>query len=291
MAHGDALTGAHDLLSKWGQEPIALFGLAIVAVTYARGRRAQRACARRGRRTGTLPPAPRRSGAFLGAWLALFVALVSPVDPLGEALFAGHMVQHLLLTLVAAPLLAFSDAGTTLLWAFPLRLRRAIGRVIASPPVRRLRYLFTNALVAWTLHAATIALWHTPALYDLAVANDAAHALEHTSFLVTALLFWWPLLSPRRRARLEPGLALFYLFTATIASALLGAAISMAGAPWYAAHAATAPAWGLSALEDQQLAGLIMWVPAGFVYLGAAVSEVLRMLRSPRASLLSITNS
>jgi cytochrome c oxidase assembly factor CtaG len=123
-------------------------------------------------------------------------------------------------------------------------------------------------------------VWHLPGLYDRAVDDVATHVLEHVSFLATALLFWWLLTDRRARRRLGVGGATLYLFTAALSDTLLGAALSFSRRPWYTAHWGTTAAWGLTPLEDQQLAGLLMWVPAGLVYLVALAPLLVRALRS-----------
>lgn len=276
-----AHTGAHgpqDIWQTWTLEPWVLALLASSALAYAAGWERLRARVR-SRTSGSSRPR-----LFSAALAALIVALVSPIDALGELLFSGHMTQHLLLTLVAAPLLVLSDAGTIFLWALPRGGRRATGRFLRLPAVRLGRRALSSPLNAWGLHTAALILWHVPALYELAIADARIHALEHWSFLTTAWLFWWPVLAPRTRQRLGFGTAVVYLFTAATASAILGAMIAMSGEAWYAVHARWTPAWGLTPLEDQQLAGLIMWVPAAAVYLGALVPIVVRGL-AERAAL------
>jgi cytochrome c2 len=170
------------------------------------------------------------------------------------------MVQHELLMLVAAPLLVVGRPLVPILAALPRRLRRH-----ASPWARALA---PGAFGAWLFHAVAIWLWHVPGIYDLAVRVPGVHALEHASFLGTAALFWWALLrGPGARA--GAGLAVIYVFTTALHTGLLGVLLLFARRPWYATHAATAPVHGLDPLADQQLAGLIMWVPAG-VLLGVA---------------------
>ena len=117
--------------------------------------------------------------------------------------------------------------------------------------------------------------WHLPGPYQAALRSDGVHALEHASFFITALLFWWVLARPDYRRRLSFGADLIFLFTAAMQSGVLGALITFARQPWYPMHAEPASWWGLTALEDQQLAGLIMWVPASLAYLAAAAAVLL----------------
>ena len=138
----------------------------------------------------------------------------------------------------------------------------------------------TGPLAAWLLHAMALWLWHLPVLFDAALANEGIHALQHASFLVTALFFWWSVLGVNTRH--DQGLALLSLFTTMVHTGALGALLTLSPVTWYAAYAATAPAFGLDALEDQQLGGLIMWVPAGLVYVSCGLVMAARWLgRAP----------
>jgi putative membrane protein len=124
--------------------------------------------------------------------------------------------------------------------------------------------VLTSPLTAWALHGLAIWVWHVPALYELAVRNEAVHALQHAMFVGTAALFWWGMVYGRY-GRAGYGAAVFYVFTTTVHTGLLGAILTLAHSPLYPEYAATAAAHGMDPLEDQQLAGLIMWVPAGLV--------------------------
>jgi putative membrane protein len=134
------------------------------------------------------------------------------------------------------------------------------------------------APVAWTLHVAMLWAWHLPSLYEAALRSEAVHVLEHTAFFATALLFWWLLVAPHGR-RLGTGAAVMYLFAAALQCTILGALITFARHPWYPSHYATTRAWGFTPLEDQQLAGLLMWIPAGLVYVAAVVPVLVAALR------------
>jgi putative membrane protein len=256
---------------EWSFEPWVVACLALSAFLYARGVQQLWAHAGRGRGVGALPVT-----AFVSGWLALVVALVSPLDAMGSDLFAAHMVQHELLMIVAAPLLVCGRPVAVWAWALPLQWRRAIGRFFHTPAWRRPWLILTGPLVAWTLHAAALWLWHVPALFDAALRSDAVHALQHSCFLLTALLFWWSVFGGVTRK--EQGIALLSLFTTMAHTGALGALLALSRTPWYAPYAAAAPAYGLDALQDQQLGGLIMWVPAGFVYIGCGLVLAARWL-------------
>ncbi len=204
-------------------------------------------------------------GAFAAGMFALFIALVSPVDTLGEHLLSLHMIQHLLLTIIAPPLLVIGTPPTIFLWVFPVQTRRRLGRwVMPHTPLHELWQFITTPLTAWTLHAAVLWLWHIPVLYEAAVADATVHWLEHVCFFGTAVLFWYASFN-RTRSHYFGGALM--IFTTAMHTSVLGALMTFAGYIWYPIYIERTPLWGISPLEDQQLAGLIMWIPAGMVYL------------------------
>jgi putative membrane protein len=254
----------HDLWSAWTWSPPVLVGLAGGAWVYARGLRTLWGRAGRGRAVPVW-----RAVAYYGGLASVFIALVSPVDAVGAALFSVHMTQHLLLMMAAAPLIVLGDPVTVTLWALPVRWRRRVG--LAWRRSRRLRAVWgvlTLAPIAWTLHVVTLWLWHAPGFYELALQSEPIHEFEHATFFVTALLFWWLLFAPHGRG-LGIGAKVAYLFAAMLQGTILGAVITFARHPWYWSYFGTTKSWGLTPLEDQQLAGLIMWIPAGLIYLAA----------------------
>jgi cytochrome c oxidase assembly factor CtaG len=198
------------------------------------------------------------------------IALISPLDEMSGALFSAHMTQHLMLGLVAPLLLVAGQPLRTLehglpramasgarVWRRRLHLARVRRRVIAL------------ALAAIAAHVGAFWLWHIPALYDAAIAHPALHALEHLTLLATGLLFWAVI--GRARWHHQTGLAVLVLFVAGLGSGALAALLTLAPRPLYEAHATTTAAWHLTPLEDQQLAGALMWVPGGLVYAITAV--------------------
>ncbi len=210
------------------------------------------------------------TAAFVVGWLALAVALISPLHQLGGVLFSAHMAQHELLMVVAAPLLVLGRPIIPFLWALPISWRRVLGAWSAVGAVSATWVLLTGPLVAWALHGIAIWVWHAPALYQATLSSDAIHTLQHVTFLVTALLFWWALLHGRE-GRLGRPAAVIYLFTTSVHTSLLGALLTFSAGLWYPLYEATTLPWGLTPLEDQQLAGVIMWVPAGVAYLAATL--------------------
>lgn len=207
--------------------------------------------------------------AFIAGWLTLVVALASPLDGLAEMLLAAHMLQHVLLVAVAAPLLALSRFEVGLIWAAPRRWRRAIARRHwwRLAPVRWAGWC-VRPVPSWLLQAAALWLWHLPGPYQAALANAWLHAAEHACFTGTALLYWATVMRP---GRLAPGWRILSLLLTGVQSGLLGGLMTFASTPWYPAYRAYAARWGLTPLDDQQLAGLVMWVPASLAYLAGAL--------------------
>ena len=279
-AFAHASQAAEPPLSVWSWDlaPWLVVLMLASAFLYALGLRRLWGNAGRGRGV-SLPQA----GAFWLGWLSLVVALVSPLDPLGEHLFSAHMVQHELLMVVAAPLLVIGRPLATWTWAFSPAQRRVLGRAFQARGWSALWTTLTDPLVAWALHALALWTWHVPAFFDAALRNEGWHILQHVSFLGTALFFWWSVLGHDPRGRYGPGHSAAYLFTTMMHTAALGALLSLAPTPWYAPYIPRTAAFGLTPVEDQQLGGLVMWVPAGLAYVVAALAVVGRMLTRARA--------
>ncbi len=264
-------TGSRSIWQQWDFSAAVVLPLVVGAALYLRGlvRVWGRAGIGRGIRR-------REAGAFGGGMLVLVVALISPLDAAAASLFSLHMVQHLLLILIAAPLLVAGAADVALLWALPRRRRSGFGRF----EHRLGRWLggregaangaATGRLLVVLLATATLWIWHVPALYDLAVRREAVHVAEHASFLVTALLFWASVARLRPRDHLGNGLRILAVFAMALQGSMLGALITFASRPLYLSHQAVAPVLDLDPLTDQQIAGLIMWVPPGLLYTGVA---------------------
>ena len=189
------------------------------------------------------------------------------------------MVQHEMLMVVAAPLLVLGRPLAAWTWALPAAWRPRVGAATKRPRWRHL----THPLTAWGLHALALWGWHLAWLFDAALAHPATHALQHASFLGTALLFWWTTLGGERRAL--RGAAIASLFTTMLHTGALGALMTLSPLLWYGRYAATSAVYGLDPLADQQLGGLIMWIPASVAYLAVGLALVSRALSSRPASL------
>ena len=249
-------------LSDWTLSPEVVLPLAAALLLYAIGLARLWRRAERGR-------AALRRGALLFAagWLSLTGALVSPLHEGGERSFALHMIEHELIMLVAALLLVAARPGPALLWAFPAAARRRLGRAGRW----RIWAILTGPFVATALQSAVMIGWHAPPLFDLALESEGWHIVQHLCFVAAALLFWWAMLhgSPGRGGRMVAALCLFFT---SMVGAGLGALMALSNSPWYGPYAALGlTPEGLTPAEDQQLAGLIMWIPGGLYHLAAAL--------------------
>jgi putative membrane protein len=272
LAHGGRV---HPTLQPgWTWDFWITIPLLVAALLYLTGWR--RLYARAGRGLALLN---KRAGFFAGGWLILAFALVSPLHEAGERSFAAHMFEHELLMLAAAPLLALSRPLTPMLWAFPLDGRKAFGRVARWQPLSAIWDSLTGPVTATLLQSAALWLWHMPALFDQALASTAWHTAQHLSFLITALLFWTAMFDTSNRPN-GTGVAALCLFATSITSGALGALMAFSQSPWYRAYSELGvSSFGLSPVEDQQLAGLLMWVPGGLVHAVAALILVRQMLQ------------
>jgi putative membrane protein len=283
-----ALASAHpgrslhpgEVWAAWTWDPWVLLGIGVPAWLYARGVGRVWRRAGRGRGVGVW-----QFRAFCAGLVTLGVALISPVHAVGGALFWVHMVQHELLILIAAPLLALGAPAPAFAWSVPRRLSIGVSRSLRRPPLRVLWAGASHPLGAWTIHAVALWVWHVPALYQAALSSELVHAAQHLSFFVSAMLFWWVLFH-LRRSPAGYGIGIVFLFTTMLHSNALGALLTFSLAVWYPEYAATAARWGLTALEDQQLGGLIMWIPAGAIYLGAALLLLAGWLRGEEHGVL-----
>jgi putative membrane protein len=214
---------------------------------------------------------------FLAGWALLAGSLVSPLHAAGERSFTMHMVEHELIMLPAALLLASAHAGAVLMWGLPPRLRRMLRPILRATVWRSI----AGPVAATALQSAALVLWHMPALFDRAIASESWHIAQHLSFVFTALLFWWAMLA-QERTPAGPLVAALCLFVTSGIGGGLGALMALDASPWYAPYAALGMTpFGLSPAEDQQLAGTIMWVPGGLFHLVVALVFLGRALRSP----------
>jgi putative membrane protein len=262
--------------SAWSWDPLILLSVGLVAIVYARGLRRIR------RRTRRAAPELWRATAFGSGLAILAVALQSPISTYDNTLFSLHMLQHMLLVLGAAPLLLIGAPLLPLLWGLPDQERRGVGLLLSRHgPLRRLGHRITQPLVAEVLFLGTLAFWHVPVVYAAAQGRGITHNLEHAFLLGMAVLFWWPLPPPTDASkRMSGGLAVVYLAAAAVEGTVIGALLTFSSEPLYTTYRLAPRIAELSVLQDQQLAGLIMWVPSGLVYLSAILVQFGLLLRS-----------
>jgi cytochrome c oxidase assembly factor CtaG len=245
----------------WSWEPAIILPLAILMSVYTAGVS----------RRGNIHRLRWRHASFYTGWLTLALALVSPIHELGEQLFSAHMLQHEILILVSAPLISAAHPGATMLWAFAPSHRSNLGRWVRSIEHSTPIVFLTRPLAAWLLEAAALWIWHVPVLYQATLRSDWIHAGQHLSFFVTAVLFWSALYGVGRSA-MSYGAAIFYVFGTAVHCSALGALLTFSTIPWYPAYQQTTQAWGLTPLQDQQLGGVIMWVPSGLVFIAIGLA-------------------
>lgn len=264
-AHSGTHLAPHDLWSAWSFDPGVLGGLALAGLVYVSGLR--RLWARAGAGRGVARWRPYCFAAGLGV---LGAALVSPLHALGTALFSGHMTQHLLLMVPAPLLLVLGAPLLPALHALPQGMHRPLSTVWRRARALRAAFAFLAlAPVTWLLNTVVLWIWHAPPLFEAALRSGRIHALEHASFLAASVLLW-AVVFPSRPVRVRQGTGVLLIVTTAMQGGLLAAILTFAETPWYGSYEATAHAWGLTALEDQQLAGAIMWVPSSIAYLVAA---------------------
>lgn len=269
MTFAHEVVGPGQVWGSWNLDPLMIAGLIVAAAIYGRG----------ARRLGRGASAHRIVSFYLGLGV-LGLAVLSPVDALASTLFSVHMVQHLLLILVAPPLLVYSRPIVTSMLGLPRGLQSvgrrlehgSIGRAGKRAAASGVAVLSVNVIVLWA--------WHLPSLYEAALAHEAVHIAEHLSFLAMSLAFWNLVIGSRARRPSAIGRAMGLVFGNLLQSGALGAILVFAATVAYPVHAVGAVRWGLRPLEDQQLAGAIMWIPAGVVYIVTMATLFLKWLRT-----------
>ena len=209
---------------------------------------------------------------YAGAGLFLLsLSLIGPLDAYAERAFFIHMTQHLVLAMLAAPLMLAASPVSAYLWALPEAVRLGIGAGLARQGLlRRAATLLTKPVVALLAFVGTFYVWHLPAAYNAALENGAVHFIEHVTMFASGVLFWWPLIGPAPvRSPLSYPQRMLYLLLVVTPKALLGAIITLSGHVLYGFYLDAPDLWGISDQEDQNIAGLIMWVPGNFVFLAA----------------------
>jgi cytochrome c oxidase assembly factor CtaG len=263
--HGDAL--------GWTLDPVLTVPLGLALLIYLLG------WWRLSRRTSK----PVRPALFVSGWVVLTLSLTSPLHEAGERSFTMHMIEHELIMLVATLLLAASSAGAVLAWGLPRPLRAVLGGSWKSG-LQSLWRRLTEPVTATVIQGAVMWAWHAPILFDRALDSFGWHVTQHACFFVSSLLFWWAMLHPRGRSS-GYGVSAACLFATSLVGGALGALMSLSSSPWYADYATMGMTGiGLDPVDDQRLAGLIMWIPGGAFHGIAALVLFYRWLKAAEGS-------
>lgn len=252
------------LWAAWSFDPAVVAGIVLAGGLYARGL-STLACKRPSGRQRVIRP--RQGWCFYAGLGLLGIALVSPLDALSATLLSAHMAQHLILLLLAPPLLVYGRPGLVLMMGLPRSVRSRLRAIEWGWGLRPLVTASRNPLLVLGALVGSMWAWHLPAFYEAAIANPVVHAAEHVTFLVTALAFWRLIIDASPRRRLSYPAAIPLTFAVMLGSAALGALITLSPHVLYPVYRPGAALWGISALTDQQLAGALMWVPPGGAYL------------------------
>ena len=223
---------------------------------------------------------PTQLGSFMSGLAAIFLALASPIEPFSALLLQVHMAQHLLLTMVAPPLLWLGSPLVPMLVGMPKPFRSEwVAPLMRWRPIRQCFHKLTHPFLALPLFIVATWLWHVPALYEVALRSSGWHYLQHICFLATALLFWYPVVRPYpSRPRWSQWILFPYLIIADVQNTVLSALLTFSGRVLYAPYAELPRIGGLSALDDQSAAGVLMWVPGSLVYLLPLFTIGIRLL-------------
>ena len=215
---------------------------------------------------------------FILGILTLVFSLLSPIDVLSDYLASVHMIQHTLLLMVAAPFFALASPGFYSFRQLPRYFKRGVQpfqkfwfRLTRPIPIKRM-------FVAWVFYAFILWIWHVPVMYEAALQNSLIHDLQHLAFFISAYFFWRVIIDPFRQPKKNEGIAILYTFVASLHAMILGVLMTLAPNNWYPSYEETAPLFGFTALEDQQLAGLIMWMPAGVSYVLVALLSLYKLI-------------
>lgn len=261
------------LALSWTWRPDVIAVVATLGLSYVLGWRNLR------RRQPLAAPA-WRLGLYLTGLASIVLALLSPIDSLGSLLFLVHMTQHELLTMVAPPLLLLGNPLSTILWGLPSPLRlRAASLLRPGARTRRALQVLTWMPVAWPLYVGTLWGWHMPVAYGASLRDELVHNVQHVSFFVTALLFWWPIVdpAPKLHGHIHHALRLLYVIPAAFQSQALGLIFAFFSRVLYGHYEAVPRLWGFTPLQDQSTAGVVMMQVEGMTYLAVVLLMVARM--------------
>jgi putative membrane protein len=265
FAHG-TIAKDQNIWTAWVYTPIITIPLIVVLLIYAAGLLHRY-------RLGK-PIQYVRAIVFLLGMTFFYIALQSPLEPLSDHYFFNHQIEHLILRMFGPWLLILSMPMNVLIQGLPAWARRGILKpIIKNRVVYALYRLFTQPYLATFLFIATLYIWQIPVLHEQAILNQGLHDVMHASMIVTAFFFWWIISDPRRSAaRCSYGIRLFLLWAVTTFNSILGAIVTLTRTLIYQVYDQGIDAISMSAMEDQQYGGVILWVPGGMMgVLGTAV--------------------
>lgn len=272
------MTHEHQHALGWTLDPVLVVPLALALLIYLIG----------WRRLSQRASSPPRPAIFLSGWAVLTLSLVSPLHEAGERSFTMHMIEHELIMLLATLLLAASASGGVLAWGLPRPLRQGLAGSWKSP-LQALWRRLTEPVTATVIQGAVMWAWHAPPLFDRALDSFGWHVAQHACFFLSALLFWWAMLHPRSRST-GYGVSAACLFATSLIGGALGALMSLSSSPWYADYAAMGMTGiGLDPVDDQRLAGLIMWIPGGAFHGMAALVLCYKWLKSSEGGMRALS--
>ncbi len=266
LAHAGIGAGTlSEVLGAWTWEPTALITVAVAVVLYTVG------MARSAGRSRLFPLWRRLS--FYSGVSIVFLALISPIDALTDHLFFMHMVQHMMLTMAAAPLIMLGIPIVPMMRGLPRSFRRGVvGPIARNRAVRRVFSWLLMGRVAFVAFFGAMWLWHIPFFYNLALTNELVHIVEHATFMLTAVLYWGAVIDQVPfRARMSHGARILYLLGSGTPSGTLGAFLTYSPSVWYSFYEqGSTRLWGFTAILDQNMSGLIMWGHSWMMFIGAA---------------------
>lgn len=270
------------VIRSWEWRPAVIIPLSLFLILFTTGwQRLRRLPRQAGRSRPQLAAGWRLAAYWLGVG-CIALALLSPLDILASQLFFMHMIQHMFLLMLAPPLIWLSDPMPILVWGLPASWRPAAGRYLfqQASPVRTGLRQATSPAASWFLFFSFLWGWHSPDAYNLTLRNDLVHDLEHLTFFLPAMLVWWHIVgsSPRWHKRLSYLGRVAFALACVPVNMILGVAIALATSPIYTHYTTVPRLWNISVLTDQQISGVVMWIPGSMMFVLAAIVLVGRWL-------------
>jgi len=275
---------ARAALSSWDWRPEVIIVLLIFGPLFTLGWRRLRAISGPAKNWRSLG-ARWRPVLYISGLLVIGIALMSPIEVLVQQLFFVHMIQHLLLIMVAPILLLLPNPMPFVLWGLPTSARLTVGGWLnsilnkGSATGRILRKL-TNPLAVWFIMITFIIGWHDPNMYNAALRNDLVHDIEHVSMFIAGMLFWWTVTGagPRLHKNLSRPAKIAFVLAAIPPNMALGVVLSFAQQPIYSYYSDMPRLWGISVMNDQRISGIVMWIPGSMMYFMAALVLIAQIL-------------